>query len=59
MKLLGLGCALVLGASGIHVQEMEHKTDYSSIPNWKEFCTSQGYTLCGYISKDCCTISIC
>ena len=41
MKLLGLGCALVLGINSIHVQEIEHKGDYSIVPNWQYVCMQE------------------
>lgn len=54
MKLLGLGCALVLGINSIHVQQTEHKGDYSIVPNWQSVCMDLGNSVCGIFDRDCC-----
>ena len=59
MKLLGLGCALVLGINSIHVQQTEHKGDYSIVPNWKQVCRQLHHGICGIFDKDCCIADHC
>lgn len=55
MKLLGLGlgCAFVLGANGIHVQEREHQylvniDALKAIDNFYDKCLNLGLFLCGF-----------